>query len=53
MARTTRHPVAARGIAPAKILCITFTKGRRSNMANRVFKTLRRMDSLLNDSNTC
>jgi ATP-dependent helicase/nuclease subunit A len=29
------------GVAPAKILCITFTKAAAANMANRVFKTLR------------
>ena len=34
------------GVAPAKILCITFTKAAASNMANRVFKTLREWTAL-------
>src|SRR6266849_2425189 len=29
-----------RGVDPAKILCITFTKAASANMANRVFGTL-------------
>ena len=29
-----------RGVDPAKILCITFTKAAAANMANRVFGTL-------------
>src|SRR3979409_1984178 len=29
-----------RGVEPAKILCITFTKAAAANMANRVFNTL-------------
>jgi ATP-dependent helicase/nuclease subunit A len=29
-----------RGVDPAKILCITFTKAAAANMANRVFETL-------------
>ena len=30
------------GVAPAKILCITFTKAAAANMAQRVFDTLSR-----------
>ncbi len=29
------------GVAPAKILCLTFTKAAAANMAGRVFKNLR------------
>ena len=31
-----------RGIDPAKILCLTFTKAAAANMANQVFETLAR-----------
>ena len=34
------------GVAPAKILCITFTKAAAANMANRVFDELRRWTTL-------
>jgi ATP-dependent helicase/nuclease subunit A len=34
------------GVAPAKILCITFTKAAAANMANRVFDTLARWTAL-------
>jgi ATP-dependent helicase/nuclease subunit A len=34
------------GVAPAKILCITFTKAAAANMANRVFRTLREWTAL-------
>jgi ATP-dependent helicase/nuclease subunit A len=34
------------GIAPSKILCITFTKAAAANMANRVFDELRRWTTL-------
>src|SRR5258708_38743996 len=34
------------GVAPAKILCITFTKAAAANMANRVFDELRRWTAL-------
>ena len=33
-----------RGVDPAKILCITFTKAAAANMANRVFDTLAGLD---------
>ena len=33
-----------RGVDPAKILCITFTKAAAANMANQVFKRLAQMD---------
>jgi ATP-dependent helicase/nuclease subunit A len=35
-----------RGVDPAKILCITFTKAAAANMANRVFGTLAQWTSL-------
>ena len=35
-----------RGVEPAKILCITFTKAASANMANRVFGTLARWTAL-------
>jgi ATP-dependent helicase/nuclease subunit A len=35
-----------RGVDPAKILCITFTKAAAANMANRVFGTLAEWTSL-------
>src|SRR5262249_22464647 len=34
------------GVAPGKILCITFTKAAAANMANRVFDELRRWTAL-------
>src|SRR3977135_145275 len=34
------------GVAPAKILCITFTKAAAANMAVRVFNTLRAWTTL-------
>src|SRR5438105_6985066 len=34
------------GVAPAKILCLTFTKAAAANMANRVFDELRRWTTL-------
>src|SRR5919201_3890227 len=34
------------GVAPEKILCITFTKAAAANMANRVFGELRRWTAL-------
>src|SRR5437868_14273879 len=34
------------GVAPAKILCLTFTKAAAANMANRVFDELRRWTNL-------
>src|SRR4030088_3814475 len=34
------------GVAPARILCITFTKAAAANMANRVFDELRRWTAL-------
>jgi ATP-dependent helicase/nuclease subunit A len=35
-----------RGVDPAKILCITFTKAAAANMANRVFDTLAQWSTL-------
>ena len=35
-----------RGVEPAKILCITFTKAAAANMANRVFDTLSQWTAL-------
>jgi ATP-dependent helicase/nuclease subunit A len=35
-----------KGVPPARILCITFTKAAAANMANRVFDTLARWTSL-------
>src|SRR5713101_4852940 len=34
------------GVAPGKILCVTFTKAAAANMANRVFEELRRWTAL-------
>jgi len=38
-----------RGVDPAKILCITFTKAAAANMANRVFDTLAKWTALPDD----
>src|SRR6202011_4831487 len=38
------------GVAPAKILCITFTKAAAANMAARVFDTLARWIALADDA---
>jgi ATP-dependent helicase/nuclease subunit A len=38
-----------RGVDPAKILCITFTKAAAANMANRVFGTLAEWSTLPDD----
>jgi ATP-dependent helicase/nuclease subunit A len=38
-----------RGVDPAKILCITFTKAASANMANRVFGTLAAWSTLPDD----
>jgi len=38
-----------RGVDPARILCITFTKAAAGNMANRVFDELRRWTALDDD----
>src|SRR5512135_833638 len=38
-----------RGVNPAKILCITFTKAAAANMANRVFDTLAKWTALDDD----
>ena len=38
-----------RGVDPAKILCITFTKAAAANMANRVFGTLASWSTLADD----
>ncbi len=38
-----------RGVDPAKILCITFTKAAAANMANRVFDTLAKWTALADD----
>jgi ATP-dependent helicase/nuclease subunit A len=38
-----------RGVDPAKILCITFTKAASANMANRVFDTLAAWTTLPDD----
>src|ERR1700692_4769151 len=35
-----------RGVEPAKILCLTFTKAPAANMANQVFATLAQWDAL-------
>ena len=39
-----------RGVDPAKILCITFTKAAAANMANRVFGTLAEWTTLDDDA---
>jgi ATP-dependent helicase/nuclease subunit A len=39
-----------RGVDPAKILCITFTKAAAANMANRVFGTLSQWTALDDDA---
>src|SRR5664279_2762658 len=39
-----------RGVDPAKILCITFTKAASANMANRVFGTLAQWTTLSDDA---
>ncbi len=39
-----------RGVDPAKILCITFTKAAAANMANRVFGTLANWTALDDDA---
>ena len=39
-----------RGVDPAKILCITFTKAAAANMANRVFGTLAEWSTLADDA---
>ena len=39
-----------RGVDPAKILCITFTKAAAANMANRVFSTLAAWTALDDDA---
>ncbi len=41
-----------RGVDPAKILCITFTKAAAANMANRVFGTLAEWTTLDNEALT-
>src|SRR5436189_6327461 len=41
------------GVAPAKILCLTFTKAAAANMANRVFDELRRWTTLENRKLDC
>lgn len=38
-----------RGVQPAKILCLTFTKAAAANMAARIFDTLARWTQLSND----
>src|SRR5215470_11930193 len=38
------------GVAPAKILCLTFTKAAAANMANKVFETLSQWTALDDDA---
>ncbi len=38
------------GVAPEKILCLTFTKAAAANMAKRVFDTLGRWTTLDDDA---